>query len=244
MGDAQHGTGALASRRGAKITCKPRPSQSCRAWLPVAETVEETAEDAAFAGKGWGGCGRVGALAGDGLVVVGPDNGVNDAGLIKVLRAFDPGHVADKHAVAHNLGFQAGRAVSVPLGFAAARQRHAHAELADAAAEEVSVDATVTEGVDNTAGPEFVHTKKVMLIPERSLNATCRAQDMRARQWTAELNEHGLLRPSFIPAAEVAALRQRTKCRRMLIEPRASEPERLAKVLEDGRVRSTLCLPA
>jgi len=30
-------------------------------------------------------------------------------------------------------------------------------------------------------------------------------------QWIAELHEHGLLRPSFIPAAEVAALRQRTR---------------------------------
>ena len=140
------------------------------AWLPVAEAVEKTAEDAAFAGKGGGRCGRDSALAGDGLVVVGADDGINDAGLVKVLGALDPGHVPDKHAVAHDLGFNAGRAVGVPLGFASAWQRHADAELADAAAEQVSVDATVTKGVDHPAGPEFVHARKVALVPEESLN--------------------------------------------------------------------------
>ena len=112
----------------------------------------------------------MGALAGDGLVVVGADDGVNDAGLVKVLRAFDPGHIADKHAVSYDLGFEAGCAVGVPLGFAAAGQRHADAELADAAAEQVSVDAALTKGVDHTAGPEFVHARKLVFAPEESLN--------------------------------------------------------------------------
>jgi len=158
----------------AQITAQNQPTvairRGCAAWLPVAEAVEETAEDAAFAGKGRARCGRVGALAGDGLLVVGADDGFNDAGLIKVLRAFDPGHVADKQAVADDLGFKAGRAIGVLLGFAAAGQRHADAELADAAAEEVSVDATVTKGVDHPAGPEFVHARKVAFAPEESLN--------------------------------------------------------------------------
>jgi len=69
-------------------------------------------------------------------------------------------------------------------------------------------------------------------------------QDLRDCQWISELNEHGMLRPSFIPAAEVAAPRQRTRYRRKLIEQRTSELQRLAKVLEDGGVRSTQWLPA
>jgi hypothetical protein len=125
--------------------------------LAVAESVEETAEDPAFAGVGSARSRRVGALVGDGLVVVSAGDGVDDAGFIKVLRAFDPGHVADEHAVADDLGFKAGRAVGIPLGFAAAGQRYADAELADAAAEQVSVDAMVTKGVDYPAGPKFVH---------------------------------------------------------------------------------------
>ncbi len=112
----------------------------------------------------------MGELAGDWLVVIGADDGVNDAGLIKILRAFDPGHIADKHAVSHDLGFKAGRAVGVPFGFAAAGQRHADAELADARAEQVSVDATVAKGIDHPARPEFVHARKVVSAPEEALN--------------------------------------------------------------------------
>ena len=56
-------------------------------------------------------------------------------------------------------------------------------------------------------------------------------------QWIAELHEHALLRPSFIPTAEVAALRQRTRYRKKLIEQRACEGQRLSKVLEDAGIK-------
>ena len=68
-------------------------------------------------------------------------------------------------------------------------------------------------------------------------NVPGRKTDLRDCQWIAELHEHGLLRPSFIPAAEVAALRQRTRYRKKLIEQRSSELQRLAKVLEDGGIK-------
>jgi transposase len=38
-------------------------------------------------------------------------------------------------------------------------------------------------------------------------NVPGRKTDLKDCQWIAELHEYGLLRPSFIPAAEVAALR-------------------------------------
>ena len=68
-------------------------------------------------------------LAGDRLVVVGAGDGVDDLGLVEVLGAFDLRHEADQHAVPHDLGFKARGAVGVPLGLAAAGQRHADAEL-------------------------------------------------------------------------------------------------------------------
>lgn len=68
-------------------------------------------------------------------------------------------------------------------------------------------------------------------------NVPGRKTDLRDCQWIAELHEFGLLRPSFIPAAEVAALRQRTRYRKKLIESRSSELQRLAKVLEDGGIK-------
>jgi ketosteroid isomerase-like protein len=147
------------------------PSERARASLAVAEAVEETAEYAAFAGEGRAGRGRDRVLASDGLVIIGAGDGVDDLGLVEVLGVFDLRHVADEHAVAHDLGFEAGRAVGVPLRFAAAGQRHPDAELVGAA-EQVSVDATVTKGVDHPAGSEFVHARTLAFVPETSLN-TC-----------------------------------------------------------------------
>jgi transposase len=68
-------------------------------------------------------------------------------------------------------------------------------------------------------------------------NVPGRKRDITDCQWIAELHEFGLLRPSFIPPAEVAALRQRTRYRKKLIEQRSSELQRLSKVLEDGGVK-------
>ena len=71
-------------------------------------------------------------------------------------------------------------------------------------------------------------------------NVPGRKTDLADCQWIAELHEYGLLRPSFIPDAQVAALRQRTRYRKKLIEQRTSEGQRLAKVLEDAGVKTGL----
>jgi hypothetical protein len=59
-------------------------------------------------------------------------------------------------------------------------------------------------------------------------NVPGRKTGLRDCQWIAELHEHGLLRPSFVPTAQVAALRQRARYRKKLIERRAAEGQRLA----------------
>jgi len=68
-------------------------------------------------------------------------------------------------------------------------------------------------------------------------NVPGRKTGLKDCQWIAELREHGLLRPSFIPDAQVATLRQRTRYRKKLIEQRTSEGQRLAKVLEDAGIK-------
>ena len=68
-------------------------------------------------------------------------------------------------------------------------------------------------------------------------NVPGRKTDIKDCQWIAELHEHGLLRPSFIPGQQVAALRARTRYRKKLIEHRASEGQRLSKVLEDAGIK-------
>ena len=68
-------------------------------------------------------------------------------------------------------------------------------------------------------------------------NVPGRKTDIKDCQWIAELHEHGLLRPSFIPGQQVAALRARTRYRKKLIEHRTAENQRLAKVLEDAGIK-------
>ncbi len=53
----------------------------------------------------------------------------------------------------------------------------------------------------------------------------------------AELTECGLLRGSFIPPPQIAAIRELTRYRKKLIQQRTSELQRLAKVLEDSGIK-------
>jgi transposase len=71
-------------------------------------------------------------------------------------------------------------------------------------------------------------------------NVPGRKTDAKDAQWIAELHEHGLLRPSFIPAGLVADLRQRTRYRKKLIEARTSEGQRLPEVLEEAGIKTGL----
>jgi transposase len=68
-------------------------------------------------------------------------------------------------------------------------------------------------------------------------NVPGRKRDVADCQWIAELHEHGLLRPSFIPTAAVAELRARTRYRKKLIEQRTAEGQRLSKTLEDAGIK-------
>jgi transposase len=64
-----------------------------------------------------------------------------------------------------------------------------------------------------------------------------RKTDMRDAEWIADLLQHGLLQPSFIPSAEQRALRDLTRHRSTLVEERARIVNRLQKVLEDTNIK-------
>jgi transposase len=68
-------------------------------------------------------------------------------------------------------------------------------------------------------------------------NVPGRKSDALDAVWLAKLTECGLLRGSFIPPAEIAAIRELTRYRKKLIEQRTSELQRLGKVLEDGGIK-------
>lgn len=79
---------------------------------------------------------------------------------------------------------------------------------------------------------------EVLLVNARHVkNVPGRKSDVLDAAWLAQLTECGLLRGSFIPPAQIAAIRELTRYRKKLIGQRTSELQRLGKVLEDGGIK-------
>jgi transposase len=79
---------------------------------------------------------------------------------------------------------------------------------------------------------------EVLLVNARHVkNVPGRKTDAKDAEWLAQLTECGLSRGSFIPPKDIAVIRELTRYRKKLIESRTSEPQRLAKVLEDGGIK-------
>jgi transposase len=64
-----------------------------------------------------------------------------------------------------------------------------------------------------------------------------RKTDVKDAEWIAELLAHGLMRPSFVPPPPQRALRDLTRQRTHLIQERASEVNRMQKVLEWANIK-------
>jgi hypothetical protein len=64
-----------------------------------------------------------------------------------------------------------------------------------------------------------------------------RKTDGRDAEWIAQLLEHGLLRPSFVPPPEVRRLRMMTRYRTQLHGDRTREIMRLELMLEDASIK-------
>jgi len=68
-------------------------------------------------------------------------------------------------------------------------------------------------------------------------NVPGRKTDVKDCAWIAQLLEHGLLRPSFVPPPPIRELRDLTRYRKTLIQERQREANRLHKVLEDAGIK-------
>ena len=68
-------------------------------------------------------------------------------------------------------------------------------------------------------------------------NVPGKKTDVLDAEWGAELIEHGLVRPSFVPPKPIRELRDLTRYRRTVIEERGRETQRLHKVLEDAGIK-------
>jgi transposase len=81
-------------------------------------------------------------------------------------------------------------------------------------------------------------TMEVLLVnPSHIKQVPGRKTDVKDCEWIAELLEHGLLKGSFIPPREIRDLRDLTRQRRKLIQTRASQVNRLQKVLESANIK-------
>jgi transposase len=68
-------------------------------------------------------------------------------------------------------------------------------------------------------------------------NVPGRKTDVKDSEWIAELLQHGLLRPSFVPEVQIRDLRDLTRSRASLAEETSRIVSRIQKVLEDANVK-------
>jgi transposase len=66
-----------------------------------------------------------------------------------------------------------------------------------------------------------------------------RKTDVADSAWIAQMVEHGLVRPSFVPPAPIRMLRDLTRHRRTLVEERTRVVQRLEKILQDAGIKLT-----
>ena len=79
---------------------------------------------------------------------------------------------------------------------------------------------------------------EVVLVNARHVkNVPGRKTDVKDSEWLAQLLECGLLRGSFIPPKDIAAIRELTRYRKKTIQARTRELQRLSKVLEDAGIK-------
>ncbi len=68
-------------------------------------------------------------------------------------------------------------------------------------------------------------------------NVPGRKTDVKDSEWIAELLQHGLLRPSFVPETRIRDLRDLTRARTSLSQEASRLVSRIQKVLEDANVK-------
>jgi len=79
---------------------------------------------------------------------------------------------------------------------------------------------------------------EVMVVNAQHIKAVPgRKTDLKDAEWIADLLQHGLLRPSFLPPAWQRIVRELTRSRTSLSEERSRVIARLQKGLEDANIK-------
>jgi transposase len=78
-----------------------------------------------------------------------------------------------------------------------------------------------------------------LLNAQHLRNVPGRKTDVKDSEWICQLVAHGLVRPSFVPPAEIRRLRDLTRLRKAQINERGRSIQRLEKVLQDAGIKLT-----
>jgi len=79
---------------------------------------------------------------------------------------------------------------------------------------------------------------QLMVVNARHMKAVPgRKTDVKDAEWIAELLQHGLVRPSYIPGRAERELRELVRYRKALIRERSAEANRVQKVLEGANIK-------
>jgi transposase len=68
-------------------------------------------------------------------------------------------------------------------------------------------------------------------------NVPGRKTDLTDAEWLADVAAHGMVRPSFIPPADIRAIREMTRYRKTQVDAQTKEIQRLEKVLQDAGIK-------
>jgi transposase len=77
----------------------------------------------------------------------------------------------------------------------------------------------------------------LLINPEHYKGLRGKKTDLKDGEWIGELLQHGLLSGSFVPPAEIRALRELTRYRATLAQERVRVFSRIQKVLEDANIK-------
>ena len=106
---------------------------------------------------------------------------------------------------------------------------------------EAGVSIAAMESTSTYWKPPFYCLEEVMevwLLNAAHMKAVPgRKSDVRDAEWIAQLLEHGLLAPSFVPPPEIRRLRMLTRYRTQLMGDRVRDTTRLELMLEDASIK-------
>jgi transposase len=77
----------------------------------------------------------------------------------------------------------------------------------------------------------------ILINPEHAHALRGRKTDVKDAEWLADLLRHGLLKPSFIPPAEIRELRELTRYRESLVREQGAVANRIQKLLESANIK-------